>query len=479
MDPEDEAPATPATPAKRPRQEDERYGGPDSGTRNVFEALLHRPRGFCEAHRLRRGTWYAPRLQIEQDLERHEGCVNCLAWSRDGSLLASGSDDTCLCIWSYNLRMRLKLCLRTGHAANIFGVAFLANEPLVCTCSVDGTVRLMDITAERCASVWRAHTRGANKVVTTFEEPNVVTSCGGDGKVRQHDRRVRRPDLLLDWDLRWDGARLGVFGAEINSMTSCLLRPELLALAGDDPFLWLYDRRMLAGCEPLSIFRPDNLPLAPSASVTGVALSPDGRRLLGSWQRQDVYQFSSDEGQSRPSLTSLMGQKPGRRHGWTPEITANSEGSDAQRGRFVGHSNIRTIKEVAYLGPEAALVASGSDCGHLFVWDARTAELLLLRRGDHYVVNAIATHPRDLCLATSGIDTTVKIWMPNREEAMPLDLANFPWVKEIIRANQTRRHMAETDVHVMENVFGDFEFPNFDEDDLISSMNSSPSEEDQ
>jgi len=31
----------------------------------------------------------------------------------------------------------------------------------------------------------------------------------------------------------WDGARLGVAGAEINSMTSCSLRPELLALAGD------------------------------------------------------------------------------------------------------------------------------------------------------------------------------------------------------------------------------------------------------
>eukprot|EP00435_Cladocopium_sp_Y103_P007289 s64_g2.t1 len=112
---------------------------------------------------------------------------------------------------------------------------------------------------------------------------------------------------------------------------------------------------------------------------------------------------------------------------------------------------------------------------------ARDEGTVSFEQCDHYVVNAIATHPRDLCLATSGIDTTVKIWMPSRsEEAMPVDLANFPWaggldanvirvmflgikVKEIIRANKTRRHMAETDVHFMENVFGDFEFPNFDE----------------
>lgn len=447
---------------------------------NVFDTILRRPWGFREAHRLRRGTWYAPRLQIEEDLERHEGCVNCLAWSRDGSLLASGSDDTCLCIWSYSLRMRLKLCLKTGHAANIFGVAFLANEPLVSTCSVDGTVRLMDIAAERCASVWRAHTRGANKVVTTCEEPNLVTSCGGDGKVRQHDRRVRRPDLLLDWDLRWDGTRLGVAGAEINSMTSCTLRPDLLALAGDDPFLWLYDRRKLGStCEPLAVFRPEGMPLAPSASVTGVALSPDGRRLLGSWQRQDAFQFSTEMGQARPALRSLMGQKPGRRHGWTEEVSEDMLTS-APQAHFVGHSNIRTIKEVAYLGPEAALVASGSDCGHLFIWDAASAQLLLVRRGDHYVVNAIASHPRDLCVATSGIDNTVKLWRPScREEPMPLDLASFPWVREIIRANETRRHMAETDVHFMENVFGDLNFPlQFeDEDEFSSAEDSSMSEE--
>ncbi|CAJ1371404.1 unnamed protein product, partial [Effrenium voratum] len=48
--------------------------------------------------------------------------------------------------------------------------------------------------------------------------------------------------------------------------------------------------------------------------------------------------------------------------------------------------------------------------------------------GDLYVVNAIASHPFDLCVATSGIDNSVKIWMPSRrEEPMPLDLAEFPW----------------------------------------------------
>ena len=29
----------------------------------------------------------------------HTGCINALSWSSDGSLLASGSDDTRICLW--------------------------------------------------------------------------------------------------------------------------------------------------------------------------------------------------------------------------------------------------------------------------------------------------------------------------------------------------------------------------------------------
>ena len=34
------------------------------------------------------------------------------------------------------------------------------------------------------------------------------------------------------------------------------------------------------------------------------------------------------------------------------------------------------LQGVSFLGPEDEFVMSGSDCGHMFVWDARTGEVL-------------------------------------------------------------------------------------------------------
>lgn len=39
------------------------------------------------------------RLGITTILEGHTGCVNCLEWNKDGSLLVSGSDDQFIRIW--------------------------------------------------------------------------------------------------------------------------------------------------------------------------------------------------------------------------------------------------------------------------------------------------------------------------------------------------------------------------------------------
>ncbi|XP_016402668.1 DDB1- and CUL4-associated factor 6-like, partial [Sinocyclocheilus rhinocerous] len=55
---------------------------------------------------------------------------------------------------------------------------------------------------------------------------------------------------------------------------------------------------------------------------------------------------------------------------------------------------------------------SGSDCGHIFIWDRHTGEHLMLLEADNHVVNCLQPHPYDPILASSGIDYDIKLWSP-------------------------------------------------------------------
>ncbi|XP_061548983.1 DDB1- and CUL4-associated factor 6 isoform X3 [Phycodurus eques] len=81
---------------------------------------------------------------------------------------------------------------------------------------------------------------------------------------------------------------------------------------------------------------------------------------------------------------------------------------------YKGHRNSRTmIKESCFWGNK--FVMSGSDCGHIFIWDRHTAEHLMLLEADNHVVNCLQPHPYDPILASSGIDYDIKIWSPLEE----------------------------------------------------------------
>ncbi|XP_063985087.1 DDB1- and CUL4-associated factor 6-like isoform X2 [Diachasmimorpha longicaudata] len=84
--------------------------------------------------------------------------------------------------------------------------------------------------------------------------------------------------------------------------------------------------------------------------------------------------------------------------------------------KYMGHRNARTmIKEANFWGDD--FVMSGSDCGHVFIWERDTANLCMLLEADQHVVNCLQPHPYLPILATSGIDYDVKLWAPINEEA--------------------------------------------------------------
>ena len=77
---------------------------------------------------------------------------------------------------------------------------------------------------------------------------------------------------------------------------------------------------------------------------------------------------------------------------------------------FTGRANEDTFaKEVCFLH-DGAYVATGGDCGHVYVWGAQSGRLVYRARGDSSIVNVVAPHPSLPMLAVSGIDDNVKLF---------------------------------------------------------------------
>ncbi|KAF2476321.1 WD and tetratricopeptide repeat-containing protein [Lindgomyces ingoldianus] len=83
---------------------------------------------------------------------------------------------------------------------------------------------------------------------------------------------------------------------------------------------------------------------------------------------------------------------------------------------YTGHCNVRTVKDVNFFGLQDEYVVSGSDSGHVFIWDRKTSQLLNILEGDGETVNVVQGHPYEPTMAVSGIDHTIKIFSPDAQE---------------------------------------------------------------
>ncbi|XP_033303366.1 DDB1- and CUL4-associated factor 6-like isoform X3 [Bombus bifarius] len=116
-------------------------------------------------------------------------------------------------------------------------------------------------------------------------------------------------------------------------------------------------------------------------------------------------------------VEEAMGDAPTRRGSANFDKTCVTELRVKQK--YMGHRNasfFRTmIKEANFWGND--FVMSGSDCGHVFIWEKDTARLCMLLEADQHVVNCLQPHPYLPLLATAGIDYDVKLWAPISEES--------------------------------------------------------------
>uniref|UniRef100_A0A1B6D964 WD and tetratricopeptide repeats protein 1 n=1 Tax=Clastoptera arizonana TaxID=38151 RepID=A0A1B6D964_9HEMI len=186
------------------------------------------------------------RMGLEKELVGHQGCVNCLEWDSNGRLLASASDDYKVILWD-PFRYRQVQTISTGHNGNIFSVKFLplSDDNIIITGAGDYQVHVHDITLGETTQVCTCATSRVKRIAVAPQVPYMFWSASEDGGIRQIDIRTPHTcsedvkNVLIDLT-----SYLGKL-AEAKCLAINPMRPELIAVGTNDPYVRLYDRRML------------------------------------------------------------------------------------------------------------------------------------------------------------------------------------------------------------------------------------------
>lgn len=246
------------------------------------------------------------RLQLENTLKGHTGCVNCLEWNSSGSLLASGSDDRDVIVWD-PFHGTKKALLRTGHEGNIFSVKYMpgTGDGMIATCAADGSVKLINLcTNELMINCKRCHSDRVKRIAVHPNAPYLIWSAAEDGLIMQFDIREEhcckpKPNNLLI-DLKTSGLPLSAKCLDVNPV-----RDEMLAVGASDIHVRLFDRRFItsdiwnsctAYLTPGHLLRSSNQKVSShpqSHGTTYVSFSPDGSELLSNLHAEQVYLFNT------------------------------------------------------------------------------------------------------------------------------------------------------------------------------------------
>ncbi|MDE0671810.1 MAG: hypothetical protein OXH72_08720, partial [Caldilineaceae bacterium] len=120
---------------------------------------------------------------VEAQARPGQGTVRTVQFSPDGARLAVGGGAN---IRLYDAHTREVVSLLTGHAREVFGVAFSPDAQTLASSSADNTVRLWDVTTGTVRHTLESHT-GQVYEVAFSRNGHILASGSGDHTVRLWD----------------------------------------------------------------------------------------------------------------------------------------------------------------------------------------------------------------------------------------------------------------------------------------------------
>ena len=225
-----------------------------------------------------------------------QGAASSVAFSPDGTTLASGNSSDPVCLWRLGGRFRRGLTTLPGDTG-VMSVAFSADGATLAAGNCDKTVRLWQLATRTCVATLSGHSGWVHSVAFAPRDRDMLATCG-DHTVRLWDARTGRCEAVLvghseivrevafspdgallasgsvDGTIRlWDtGSRecTDTLAGDAGPVFCVAFSPDGAALAsgGADGTIWLWDLDRRACTRILT---------GHQGAVAAVAFSPDSR----------------------------------------------------------------------------------------------------------------------------------------------------------------------------------------------------------